>query len=163
MSTMQFRRLRAEELEELQDEFIRFLAVQSITGPDWEQMKTADPQRAENLIDKFSDVVFTKVTHNVKYLELKRSRDIRTFHCQEDKILMNGILLEGESDLDLRQNIAPEQMLQLMRKSGAKLKMFSGEKTYQPSREEEIFKLMEQGALISKDGALYLALEELKK
>jgi len=71
---MKYRRLSSEELEQLQDNFIRFLAAQSITGMDWTTMKTANPERAEELIEQFSDVVIEKTLHNVEYLEYKEKR-----------------------------------------------------------------------------------------
>lgn len=75
---------------------------------------------------------------------------------------MNGIVIDGQTSLDLTQDLPPDRMLQMLQLSGAQLKFFSGERSYQKSREEDLFELMEQGALISKDGQLYKALEHLK-
>ena len=163
MPDMKYRRLTLEELQELETEFVRFLAAQSIAAEDWEKIKAQEAERAEQLLDYFSDVVFEKVIFNVEYLEQKHARDIRTYHCLPDKLVMNGLLLEGENSLDLRENIDPTAMMQIIRLSGAKLKFFTAERVYRSSREQEIFQLMQQGALISKDGYLFHQLEALKQ
>ena len=58
---MKYRLLDKEELVEMEAEFIRFLATRSIPGPDWEKMKTAQPQRVNDLLEEFSDLVFEKI------------------------------------------------------------------------------------------------------
>ncbi len=156
---MIYRRLTLAELTELEPEFVRFLAAQSLPAADWERIKANDPTRAEALIEQFSEVVFTKVIHNVEYLEQKNVRDIRTYHCLPDKLILRGFLLEGDTTLDLRQDIDPATMLQLLRASDARVKLFTAERTYRTSREQELFDLMEAGALISKDGYLFKQME----
>lgn len=157
-----YRRLAADELQELETEFVRFLAAHALTGPDWERMKAERPDEAEKLIGQFSDVVFEKVIANVKYLEHRQAHDLRTYHCQDEKIVMYGLLVEGKTSLDLRQNLPPEQMMSMLQVSGARLKLYSGERAYQTSREQDIFALMEQGALISKDGEMFRLLANLQ-
>ena len=159
---MKYRRLSKAELASLEAEFIRFLASNTVTAQDWEKIKTETPEKAEGLIDIFSDLVFENTLKKVQYLELKQPKDIRTFHCQEDKISMIGLLIEGNTQLDLTQNLAPEQMISMLQLSGAELKMYSGERAYQKEREVELFELMEQGALISRDGHLFKTLQGLK-
>ena len=105
---MKYRRLTSEELEQLEDNFIRFLAAQSITGMDWSKMKTENPERAEELIGEFSDVVIEKTLHNVEYLEYKEKQDMKMFHCQAEKIVMYGLFAEGATDLDFTSDDAPD-------------------------------------------------------
>ena len=158
---MKYRRLRNEELAELEKEFIRFLASQAITGDEWEKIKQEKPEQAEELIGIFSDMVFEQVLKKVEYLELKTTRDIKTFRCDENKMVMIGLMIEGESTLDFTGNLAPQQMLQQLQLSGAQLQMYRGEKAFGEDRLQEIFAWMEKGALISKDGMLYRTLQSL--
>ncbi len=160
---MKYRKLTMAELQEMEQEFITFLSVQSITSDLWEEMKEKQPEKAELLIEQFSDIVFDKVLKNIEYLEQKSRKEIRLFHCVEDKIRVLGLVVEGETLLDFTQNQSPEQMLQQMQLSGASLKMYEGERAYRKLREMELFELMENGALISKDGALFKTVEQLKK
>jgi hypothetical protein len=159
---MKYRRLTSEELEQLQDNFIRFLAAQSITGMDWTTMKTANPERAEELIEQFSDVVIEKTLHNVEYLEYKEKQDMKMFHCQEDKIVMFGLFAEGATDLDFTSNDAPDVMMEKMKSSNANLKVYTAEKVYKDGKRlEEIFRMIENGSKISPDGAMYKTLKGL--
>lgn len=159
---MKYRRLDSEELQELEAEFIRFLASNSITGPDWEKLKTADKKKADGLIDVFSDLVFEKILKKVAFLEIKTPSDIKTFQCLEDKIKLLGLQVKGDSELDFTQNLDPKQMLSLLQLSGAKLQLYSAEKAYKNGdRALEIFNMMEGGCLISQ-GEIYKVLENMK-
>ena len=159
---MKYRRLEADELQELETEFIQFLSANTITGPDWEKLKQSDPSRAEALIDLFSDIVFDKVIRQIRFLEVITPRDIRTFQCDDDLIRMNGLRVVGNCDLDFTRDQKPTEWYDQARAGGATLQAYSGEKGYQPDREEELFRMMQQGALISRDGHLYQTLEALK-
>lgn len=159
---MKYRRLVSDELAELETEFIQFLASNTITGPDWEVLKRDRPQQAEELIDMFSDIVFEKVLGRINYLEITTPKDIRTFSCGEEIIKMNGIRIIGETNVDFTQTGDPQTMMAQAQQSGATLQAYSGEKAYQPNRSEELFGLMQQGALISPDGHLFNTLESLK-
>lgn len=160
---MKFRRLDQEELSELEPEFIRFLAANTITGDDWEKLKVENLEKAEGLIDIFSDIVFEKILKKIEFLEIKTPSDLRTFHCEAEKIKMIGLKIEGESSVDFTKNQDPTQIMSLLRLSNAKLQLYKGEKTYSKEREVELFELMEQqGALISNDGHLYKTLAQLQ-
>lgn len=158
---MKYRRLDKEELKELEQEFIQFLASNTVTADDWVKLKAENPEKAEQLIDIFSDIVFDKILANVTYLEHRQPNNLRAYYCKEDKMFMLGFLIEGESDIDLSKNESPEVMLQQMQQSGAQLKVFKGEKEYQKERGQELFELMQQGALISKDGAMFKTLNQV--
>jgi hypothetical protein len=55
---MKYKRLTTEELKHLEKEFVNFLASAQITGSDWEKMKANEIEKAEELLDVFSDLVF---------------------------------------------------------------------------------------------------------
>ena len=160
---MKYRRLNLDELKSLERDCINFLAANSVTGEDWEKLKNEEQDKAERLIEIFSDMVFDKTLEKIEYLEQKSAKEIRTYHCQADRLIMIGLLIEGESTLDFRQNIPPQQMIQQLTLSGAQLKLFRGEKAYAKDRQQVLFQLMEQGALITKDGHLYKVLNQLQK
>ncbi len=160
---MKYRRLRQDELESLEKEFIRFLAANQVSADEWEKLKTEEPEKAEKLIGIFSDFVFEKVLSDVEYLEYKTPKDIKTFRFEEDRIVMNGLLVEGQSSFDFTLEQSPQQMLQQIQLTGARLKLYTAEKAYSRGRDMEIFEMMENGALISKDGSLFKTLDGLKK
>ncbi len=158
---MKYRRLNTEELKEMEPEFVRFLVANTVTGEDWEKIKTENPERAEQLIELFSDIVFDKILTKAEFMQFKSKNDIKTFHCLPDKIKMMGVFVEGNTSLDFTQNFAPEQMMSLLQLSNANLKLYSAEKSYAKERNQELFKMLESGCLISK-GELYKLLENLK-
>ncbi|MFT4758944.1 MAG: hypothetical protein ACI9XO_001014 [Paraglaciecola sp.] len=160
---MKYRRLTTQELQELEAEFIRFLAVQSIPADDWEKIKVSDQNRVEELLEGFSDVVFEKTLNNIEYLEFKTTNDIKTFHCQADKIVMMGLFVEGEAAVDFKTQFSKEMLMELGKNTNAELKLYTAEKGYKDGREAELFKMMEGGCLISKEGELYKTLEALKQ
>lgn len=160
---MKYRRLKDDELSELEAEFVRFLAANTVTAQDWEQYKKESPEQAQGLIDLFSDIVFEKVLSNVNYLEYKSPKDIKTFHFGEEKAVMLGLKLEGETSIDFTQAADPANLVTEWLKSGAQLQLYSAEKVYKEERPMEIFRLLEAGAKISKDGAMFKTLERLRQ
>ena len=66
---MKYTRLTKEQLEELNQEFINFLATQSITAEEWKDIKEQKPKVAEEELDVFSDLVWEGVLSKVEYLE----------------------------------------------------------------------------------------------
>lgn len=159
---MKYRRLNQEELSQLQKDFIHFLVANGIPGPEWEKLKTDDPTKASELIDLFSDIIFDQTLEKIEYLEFKTSKDIKTFSCREHKIILNGLKIEGDTDIDFTQSQDPREMAQLLAGSRAKLQLYTAQKEYYPDRKQELFQMMENGALISRDGSLFKTLEALK-
>lgn len=158
---MKYRRLSTEELAEVEKEFVNFLVSNTITGEDWVKIKSESPEKAESLIEIFSDIVFEKILKKVEFLEFKSKKDIKTFNCQADKIKLMGIQIAGESNLNFSQQMSPQEMLSMLESSDAKLQLYQAEKPYKKERELEIFEMMESGCLISK-GELFRVLEGLK-
>lgn len=157
---MKYRRLRADELKDLEPDFVRFLAANALPADSWEKLKQEKPEAAEELIEQFSEVVFEKVLTNVEYLEFKTPKDIKVFHCQEDKITMLGLEVKGNTDLDFTKTTDPAEMNRQLQVSGANANVYRAEKQYKGDRKMELFKMMESGCLISK-GLIYNALKEL--
>lgn len=160
---MKYRRLTNEELAELETEFIRFLVSNTVTGDDWEKIKKEDTEKAEGLIEIFSDIVFDKTISKIEYLEMKTPKDLKTFRCNKNDIEMMGLKIEGDSELDLTHDISSEEMMVKLQSSNAKLQLYSANKKYKnENREQELFQMMQWGSLIS-DGKLFHLLRTLKK
>ena len=158
---MRYRRLTNEELQELETEFVRFLASNTVTGDDWENIKKENPDKAENLIGMFSDIVFEKTIAKVEYLEHRSPSDLKVFHCKDDIIEMVGITVEGKSDIDFSKEVDSDKMLHQLHTSQASLKLMAANKKYKKTKELEIFDMMQWGCLIS-DGNLFNLLNSMK-
>ncbi|MEL6358417.1 MAG: DUF6495 family protein, partial [Bacteroidota bacterium] len=97
MSTFKYRSLSLEELQEVEPQFIRFLAANGIPGLEWERIKKEESTRANQLIQEFSQVVFGSTLERVEYLVERKSDDLRTYACGSDLIRMNGLRIEGQT------------------------------------------------------------------
>jgi len=148
---MKYRRLSKEELAELEPQFVRFLASNTVTADDWVKIKSTEQERAEGLIELFSDIVFQQTLEKVEYLEFKTKNDIKVFHCEKKMIYLKGLLVEGETDLDLTKEHTPQEMMQKIKDSGASMKAYTAEKKYTQVREMELFGMLQNGCLISNE------------
>lgn len=158
---MKYRLLDKEELVEMETEFIRFLATNSIPGPDWEKMKTTQPKRVNSLIEEFSDLVFEKIMLGVEFLEMKVKNDVKVFRCGKEKIELIGLSVEGAKDIDFTQDQSPADMMGSFKKAGGQLKLYQAEKGYKGNREKELFAMLEAGCVIT-NGELFATLEGLR-
>jgi cag pathogenicity island protein 24 len=154
---MKYKRLSNEELQELEPEFIHFLASNQITAPEWVDMKTNNMERVDELIDTFSDMVFDNVLKKIKYVEHLTRQDWMIFHCKEEVLHMVAIQLSDESGLDLTDPDFFEQWEQAPDSVG--ITLYSKEQTYAEEREKIIFQLMESGCTIAEEKNFNLLLK----
>lgn len=148
---MKYERLTREQLEELHEEFARFLASQQITKEEWDKIKTDQPKVAEEELDLFSDLVWEGVLNKVEYIEHFSPQHIFLFHFQEEVIDLIGIKLDNQAvDLQttegynwLRNNLMNEDV-----------NLYTSQKPITEDRNKDIFALLKQGARITK-GDLY--------
>ncbi|WP_299679895.1 DUF6495 family protein [uncultured Dokdonia sp.] len=144
---MQYARLTKEQLEELHQEFINFLATQSITADEWQEIKTNKPHVAEEEIDIFSDLVWENVLTKAKYLEHISPNQMHLFDLREDKMTLIAVKINKE-DIDittkegyqwLQQNLGNDDVV-----------FMSASKDYSDKPNSDKFKLIQQGAVITK-------------
>jgi len=154
-----FRRLTRSELEDLEPQFVRFLAAQSIPAEDWVKLKVVDVERSDQLVDQFSEMVFHDVIRRVEYLEQRGSSFILAYRCGKEKLSMRGLRIEGNSSVDLRKAVPPAESIAQLQSSGAKAKLLHAEREYAPSRDAELFKLLEGQAAIAKTSELFNLLD----
>ena len=161
---MKYRRLTIEELEELEQEFVRFLAANTVTSEDWQAIKTTTPERADQLIDIFSDVVFEKIINKITHLEHRSPQDLKLFECLEDQIKLIGVKVVGVEEVDFTKQQTGDEMLQVFKTAPqGSIKMYSAEKAYKDNdRSKELFGMMQNGCLIAK-GELYETILKMVK
>ena len=162
MKETKFRRLRRDELEEVTPQFVKFLSVNGIDAQSWVRIKEDDPRRADGLILQFSQIVFAGVIERVEYLVQRKPHDLRSYRCGPDMIEMRGLLISGETSVDLTDSsLAPRQIFEQLRADGATPKLYTAERAYLPiGRDQDIFLRMEEGALID-NGELFRILDGL--
>ena len=161
--SVKYRRLSTPELEQLKDDFVKFLATNSIAADDWEQMKKNDNEKAIGMIDIFSDMVFDRAISKIKFLELRTEKELRVFKCNDAHIELVGLTVDESKGLDLTNGDALKQLASgeiLLENYGPK--MYTSEKEYEESREQELFKMMDMGCVPAPE-ALYMGLKSMIK
>jgi len=154
---LKYQRLSKEQLEELHQEFINFLATQSITVDEWNEIKENKPEVAEEEIDVFCDLVWEGVLTNAQYLEHFSKNQIHLFHLMEDSMNLIAIKVNNEiidvttkDGYDwLRDNLLNDQVV-----------FYNASKGYGKDKNLDKFNLIQKGATITK-GVLYNYFETL--
>lgn len=148
---MKYKRLTKEQFEELHQEFANFLATQSIGKQEWDDIKTNKPQVAEQELDVFSDLVWEGVLNNAKFLEHFSKNHIFLFHCQE--LQLQTIIIKS---LVPKVDFLTKEGLQWLSDNlfTETVELHTGKKEYNNDRNESIFQLIVDGAILS-DGQLY--------
>ena len=154
---MKYTRLTKEQFEELNQEFINFLATQSITAKEWKEIKKQKPAVAEEELDIFSDLVWEGVLSKVDYLENIAPQHMYLFSAGKTQLRLIGLKIKTEEiDLTtkegfvwLRENLMSDE-----------IELFNAEKSIETDKNIKIFELIKQGSTITK-GELFKYFEDL--
>lgn len=140
---MRFRRLTKEELFALETEFKQFLIIHELYDEEWRALAENDPNKAEQFIELFSDLVLHKVFDEVSFLVHFTSHLVSFFDLRESVLKAYHIkylgpeTIENESDL---KTILMEQFDQI--------ELFKGEKARNKEKAEEVYELIQKGSEI---------------
>jgi len=154
---MKYTRLTKEQLEELHQEFINFLATQSITGKEWEEIKAKKPEVAEQELDIFSDLIWEGVLGNAKYLQNSSPQQLFLFKLAENEMHLIVVKVTDTS-IDITTQHGLEWLQGHINSDSVEL--FTASKAYSEEKNKDIFELIRQGAEIVDD-KLYLSFQNL--
>lgn len=145
---MKYRRLTLDELEELRNEFVLFLASHSIEAGEWEQIKKDDDHRMNSLLDLFSDLVIEKALKNISCLKLVSASELYLFLFEEQTGKMIRFSISESSGLDLRDDKTLAALaLGEIALNTLSPELHTGSKQLSGNREVEMYELLCQGAL----------------
>lgn len=156
---MKYARLTKEQFEEMHQEFINFLASQSITAEEWQEIKVNKPEVAEQELDVFSDLVWEGVLNKVEYLEHFSPNQIFLFQITAATINLIAIKIENEF-IDLRTKEGYSWLQENLLDESVNI--YTSTKAISDDRNKDIFALIHQGANITK-GELYGYFEKVVK
>ena len=154
---MKYKRLSKEQLEELHPEFINFLATQSITADEWATLKAEKPEVAEQEIDVFSDLIWEGVLSKVEYLENISERHMHLFHLTDKEMKLFSVKVLNP-EIDLRTEVGFGWFKRNFQSDF--VEYLTASKAYTDDKNLDKFKLIEQGAAITK-GELYQWFEQI--
>lgn len=152
-----YRLLSNEELVEMKTEFVNYLVINGITADDWKNILANDKEKAQSIVDLFSDVVFEKILRSVNFVLRTSKKEIIAFHCMEKTIEMCGLVAGDNIDVDFTNH---EVVATLISNPIKGLETINAEKPYSKVRELEIFELTQDGGMIS-DGNVFNALKSI--
>ncbi|WP_340154710.1 DUF6495 family protein [uncultured Winogradskyella sp.] len=144
---MKYSRLTKEQFEELHQEFINFLATQSITGDEWEEIKKNKPETAEQELDVFSDLVWLGVLQKVEFLEHISPQQIHLFQCNEKNMRLIALRIDNK-----RVDFTTKEGFNWLRDNllSDSVEFFNAKKDYSDDKYLDIFKMIQSGANITK-------------
>ncbi|RKE94942.1 DUF6495 family protein [Ichthyenterobacterium magnum] len=154
---MKYTRLTKEQFEELHQEFINFLATQSITAEEWKAIKEDKPEVAEQELDVFSDLVWEGVLTKVNYIEHISSQQMHLFHLTEQSMRLIALKITNTAiDLTTKEGFEWFRTNLL----SDEVEFYTSKKEYSDDKALDKFKLIQQGGVITK-GDLYKYFETL--
>ena len=156
---MKYTRLTKEQLEELHPEFITFLATQTIDKKEWDELKTNKPEIALQEIDIFSDLIWDKALTNVRFVDHFSKNHIFLFKCH-NTLLESLIVQTSNEAVDFFTTEGLEWLGSNLFTDVVSIQ--TGKKEVAENRNEEVFKIIQNGGIISK-GELYIKLTALIK
>ncbi len=144
---MKYRKLLLEELEAVKDEFVKFLATNSIAAGDWENLKLGNDPKVDDLIEVFSEIFWDKSLSNIKCVEFRNPDHLMVFDFGEKQAEMLELRVPTDSGVDLSN---PEHLRNLAEgkikfETGAP-EMYTAVKSDIKDRNLELFELIEKGA-----------------
>lgn len=148
---MKYTRLTKEQLEELEPEFINFLATQSITGEEWAKIKKDTPEIAEEELDVFSDLIWEGVLSKVTYLENISAQQMHLFELTDKEMKLIAVKVMNP-EIDLTTSVG----FSWFKKNWSSdfVEYMTAAKAYTDDKNLDKFQLIQQGAVITK-GELY--------
>jgi len=143
---IKYRRLQKEELETLEEDFIKFLSANSIPASDWEKLKNESPDRVDDLLDVFSNTVLEKVYSKASHLIIVNPNKVLAFYMGADSASLIGVEF-NDNTLDLLKNNKLDSVFSSeVEFSSHDPKLFTLEKKYSKPKAEEVYFLVNQGA-----------------
>jgi hypothetical protein len=139
---MKYRLLTMEELGFLEEELKQFLIVNSVHGDEWERLCDQEKEKAEKLIEMFSDTVLQTVYERIKFLEFRANDILVLIKIMDDHAESITIKRSNHSDIDLSNDVFLEKLFELYK---ADIEVYRAVKQHQLSREEEIHQLIMRG------------------
>lgn len=154
---MKFKILSKDDLQHLETELNQFLIANGVSNEEWIEMNENNPDKAIDLVELFSDVVYQKVFEKIKFLEHQSKNSLMVFKCGSEKIELIGLTVKQDMDGDLS---SPEKIQETLVKNAASLEVFKSSKEYSKEREVEVFEMVESGCVNSHE-AFWMQLEKL--
>jgi len=146
---MKYQRLSAAELENLKDDFIRFLASQGIDAPLWNSMKKERLEDAEKIIEIYSDLVYDQALSKCEFLEYLTPKEFTCLRFNERQTFVVGVRVSENSSIDLTTSQFNADLQKGL--DSGEIQLFSASKKHEKLREQEMFDWITKGAYMADE------------
>ncbi len=154
---MKYARLTQEQLEELHEEFINFLATQSITASEWETIKNHKPDVAEEELDVFSDLIWEGVLSRIEYLENISAQHMHLFWLTDKEMKLISVKVRNP-EIDLTTSVGFAWFKKNWQSDY--IDYLTASKAYSQDPNQDKFDLIKQGGVITR-GDLFRWFDEI--
>jgi hypothetical protein len=144
---MRFRRLSSDELFSLETEFKQFLVIHELYDDEWRLLAAENPEKAEQFIELFSELVLGKVYSQVSFLVHFSSTMVSFFDMRNNPLKAyhikcnESLSLQTEDDVQLA-----------LRDHFNQLQFYTGEKQLVKEKADEVFELIRKGSESCEEG-----------
>lgn len=155
---MRFRMLTETELDELSDDFTKFLVVQGIDDELWRKINTENKEKATQIVQIFSDTVLTKVYSKINYLSFLSDDVFSLFKIENNT--MHLILIKNTNQETGFKGV--NDVYSTLKKGVNHYELYTSSKILKEKLLDEIHKLSVQGCLVSSK-KIWDSFEEFSK
>ncbi len=143
---MRFRRLTNEELFALETEFKQFLVISEQYDEEWRELVETSPEKAEEFIVLFSDLVLEKVYRQVTYLVHFSDSMVSFFDVRNNPL--KAYHIKRSDHLPLQDEPVLQQVLM---EHFDQLSFYIGEKSLVGEKADEVFDLIRKGSEVCEE------------
>jgi len=133
-----YRNLQMDELNALEQDFIKFLAAQGVGASDWKKWQEEDPTKRDAYVTLFSDFVFETLIAKTNFLYFKSPNHHKYIKVLETRFEMIVLSKKGSQGKDdFHSTDVRSQDIQIQK----------GEKMMSTDKNQAVFSLFQQGFL----------------
>lgn len=146
---MKYQRLSTAELENLKEDFIRFMASQGIDADAWQKMKSERMEEAEEIIEIYSDLVYDQALSKCNYLEHISAKEFKAIQYRDEEAVVIGLRVIEESSINLNTDSFQKDVE--LGLANNEIEVFTATKKHEKLREQEMFEWIKNGAYMANE------------
>ena len=146
---MKYQRLTSAELENLKDDFIRFIASQGIDAGAWQKMKSEDNKAAEEIINIYSDLVYDQALSKCNYMEHISAKEFKAIKFDDEQSIVQGIQVKDDSEINLNTDDFQKNVQKGLTQN--EISVFTATKRHEKLKEQEMFDWIKKGGYMTDE------------
>jgi len=145
---MKYHRLSQDQLISVYKQFIIFLSSQGIDKKYWDIIKQQENEKANLLIDQFSDIVWEKIINECKFFTYSSKDQLFMFNSKK-KTISVIVLKCINKKINIQTNKGWNWILKNIKDKD--ISIYRSSRKYPEERNTYIYKYLKKGAIISDE------------